>query len=480
MKRRITVSVLLILAVVAVGLATGQGETPTAASTVGPEVTVYNSNIALVKEVRTLDLEKGVNSVRITDVPAQIDPTSLHFASLTDPEGTVVLEQNFEYDLVNTFKVLEKYVDREVRITTQDGSVYVGTLLSAQGDIMLADEDGGLIILKQEQVQKFELAELPEGLITRPTLAWLVQAATAGTHQVELAYLTGGLNWRANYVVLLAEDEASLDLNGWVTVDNQSGGTFKDAKLKLVAGEIARVQPERPVYLEKTVREPEAVPAAPQVEERGFFEYHLYEVQRPVTLRNNQTKQIEFISATGVPARKRFIVNLATFGYSGGVVADPEYGSKARGNADVFIEFQTGEDTGLDAPLPAGVVRMYKRDVDGAPLLIGESRIGHTPVGERVKLRVGRAFDVVAERTQTDFTKLGPRALEESYEIVIRNRKDENITVTVVESLFRAAEWEITDASHDFTKADAHTVHFEVEVPAQGEETITYTVRYRW
>ncbi len=480
MKRRMIVSLLIIATVAVAGMVLNRSNSePVVAATGGPEVTVYNSNIALVKEVRSVDLEEGVNQVRITDVPTQIDPTSLHFVSLTDPEHTVVLEQNYEYDLVNTLKVLRKYVDREVRITTQDGSVYVGTLLSAAGDIILSNEKGGITILKQDQIQKFELAELPEGLITRPTLEWLVRAAQAGTHEMELAYLTNGINWHANYVVLLAQDETSLDLNGWVTVDNQSGASFKDAKLKLVAGEIARVQPQPAVTREilKTVKAPMPTP---EVEERKFFEYHLYEVQRPVTLLNNQTKQIEFISQSEIPASKRYILNLTHMTFQGGVVTDPEFGSTAKGNPDVFVEFQTGEESGLDKPLPAGVVRLYKEDVDGAPLLIGEARIGHTPVGETVKLRVGRAFDIVGERKQTDFTKLGPRAIEESYTITIRNHKDEDVTVRVVEPLFRAAEWEIVKSSQDYTKADAHTIFFDVEVSANDEATVTYTVRYRW
>jgi len=451
-----------------------------AAEATGPEVTVYNSDIALIKEMRSIDLKEGVNAVRVTDVPAQIDPTSLHFASLTDPEHTIVLEQNFEYDLVNTLKVLNKYVDREVRITTQDGSVYVGTLLSAQGDIILRNGHGGITILKRDRIQKFELAKLPEGLITRPTLEWLVQAEKAGTHQVELAYLTSGMNWHANYVVLLSPKEDALDLNGWVTVDNRSGGSFRDAKLKLVAGEIARVQPQRPTVSRGVLKVTQPAQPSPQVQERGFFEYHLYEVKRPVTLLNNQTKQIEFISVSGVPATKRYILNLVRMAYTGGVVSNPEFGSKAKGNPDVYVEFKTGKESGLNQPLPAGVVRMYKKDVDGAPLLIGEAQIGHTPVSETVKLRVGRAFDIVGERTQTDFTKLGPRALEESYKIVLRNHKKEAVTVRVVEPMFRAAEWEITQASHKYIKADAHTVYFDVTVPAGGEETIRYTVRYRW
>ncbi len=480
MKRRMIVSLLIIVTVAVAGIVLNRSNSESvSAATGGPEVTVYNSNIALVKEVRSVDLETGVNRVRITDVPSQIDPTSLHFVSLTDPAHTIVLEQNYEYDLVNTLKVLRKYLDKEVRITTQDGSVYVGTLLSAEGDIILSNQDGGLTILKQDQIQKFELTELPEGLITRPTLEWLVRAAQEGTHQVELAYLTNGINWHANYVVLLAQDEQSLDLNGWVTVDNRSGGSFKDAKLKLVAGEIARVRPQ-PAVTREVLKTVEAPMPTPEVEERKFFEYHLYEVQRPVTLLNNQTKQIEFISQSDIPSVKRYILNLNPMAFRGGVITDPELSTTARGNPEVFVEFQTGEESGLDKPLPAGVVRLYKEDVDGAPLLIGETQIGHTPVGETVKLRVGRAFDIVGERKQTNFTKLGPRAMEETYSITIRNHKDEDVTIRVVEPLFRAAEWEIIKASHDYTKADAHTIFFDVEVPAKDKVTVTYTVRYRW
>ncbi len=478
MKRRILVSLVLIATVVVAGLVGGYFPATTAEPK-GPEVTVYNSNIALVREVRSILLEKGINQVRVADVPAAIDPTSVYFRSLTDPENTVVLEQNFEYDLVNTFKVLERYIDHEVRITTQDGSVYVGTLLSTQGDIILQDDAGALTFLKANQIQKFELQALPEGLITRPTLVWRVEAAREGRHDVEVAYLTEGMNWQANYVLLLESDETQMDVNVWVTLENHSGGTFKEAKLKLVAGEISRVTPERRIRTKEVMLE--AAPRAePQVEERAFFEYHLYEVKRPVTILNNQTKQIEFIRASQVPIQKRYILNLVRAPYGGGVIADPEYGSKAKGNPQVYITFKTGKESGLNVPLPAGVVRMYKADVDGTPLLIGETRIGHTPVGEEVKLSVGRAFDIVGERIQTDFTKLGPRALEESYEIVVRNRKDKQVTVTVVEPMFRAAEWEIVEASHDYTKADAHTVHFEITVPAKGEESITYTVRYRW
>lgn len=479
MKRRMIVSLLLITSVALTGFVIHLPRINAAPQ--APQVTVYNSNIALVKEIRTIDLKGGeTTAVRITDVPALIDPTSLHFRSLTDPEHTAVVEQNFEYDLVNTLKILRKYVDREVRITTQDGNVYTGTLLSAQGDVVLKEKDG-ITILKQDQIEKFQLEDLPEGLITRPTLEWVVKAQKGGEHQVELAYLTEGMNWHANYVVHLGQDEKHLDLNGWITLDNRSGKTYKQATLKLVAGDIARVRKPRAYRApeEKTLMPtPETEEAA--VEERKFFEYHLYQVKEPVTIRNNQTKQIEFITASDVPAKKEYILRLFPMGYQGGVLAEPEISTKVKGNPDIFISFQTGPDQALNQPLPAGVVRLYKEDVDGAPLLIGEARIAHTPVGETVRLRVGRAFDVVGERVQTDFTKLGPRALEESYKITVRNHKEEPVNVRVVENLFRAAEWEIVKASHDYTQGDAHTIYFDVSVPADGEEVITYTVRYRW
>ncbi len=481
MKRRLVVTFLLMAVLVGVGFALNRGNAPTVAAGAGPEITVYNGNLALVKERRTLDLDAGLNRVQISDVPARIQPDSVDIRSVSDPEGLLVIEQGFVYDLASTYNVLQKYIGREVRVTTGDGSVYVGRLLSVEGDIMLAPAEGGIVILKQDHVQKLELADLPEGLVTRPTLTWLVEAAQAGRQEVELTYLTQGLSWQAHYVVRLAADERRLDLNGWVTVDNQSGASYEEATLKLVAGEISRAAVTRPVLRVEVAKAVEAVPTpAPGVAERAFFEYHVYEVERPVTLPNNQSKQIAFIRAAGVPATKRYVLRLTDMAFRGGIITEPEVASKVKGNPDVYIEFKADENSGLDRPLPAGVVRVYKEDIDGSVLLVGETSIGHTPVGETVRLRVGRAFDIVGERTQTDFTKLGPRALEEAYEVVLRNQKDEDVTVRVVEPLFRSSDWEIVEASHEYTQADAHTIYFDVPVPAGDEVTVTYTVRYRW
>jgi len=447
----------------------------------GVELTVYNQNIALVKDRRTMKLTSGVNEVRFSDVAAQIDATSVHFRSLTDPAGTRVLEQNYEYDIVGSSKLLRKYVDQEISLVTEDGTTYTGTLLSGTDDIILQGDDGQVTVVKLASVREFSFPALPEGLITRPTLVWLLRAAQAGDHDVEVTYLTGGVNWRANYIVVLADDDKSLDLTGWVTLDNRSGASYKDAKLKLVAGDIHRAA--EPGMVAKAEEYAAVLPTpAPQVAERAFFEYHLYEVQRPVTIKDNQTKQIEFASATDVPAKKFFVYDGSQMGYYGyrGPQTDPSYGTASNTKVMVMLEFKNGEDQGLGIPLPKGTVRVYKRDVDGSELLVGEDAIDHTPEDETVRLYLGDAFDVVGERVQTGFKKLGERSLEESFKITLRNHKDEAVEVRVVEHMYRWSEWEIVKESAEHTKTDAQTIEYRVQVPANGEETVTYTVRYRW
>ncbi|MDH7485428.1 MAG: DUF4139 domain-containing protein [Anaerolineae bacterium] len=481
-RNKVLVSGLLLALLLANGLAGGQAGLPTAQATgSGVELTVYNQDLALVKERRSLQLDEGLNEVHFSDVAARIDPTSVHFRSLTDPEGTVVWEQNFEYDVVGSERLLEKYVDQDIRLVTEDGTVYEGTLLSGTGDIILQRADGGVTVVQRDRVQEFGFPELPEGLITRPTLVWLLETVTAGEHQAEVTYMTGGLNWSANYVVLLAQDEGSLDLDGWVTLDNRSGATYRDAKLKLIAGDIHRA-PQVAVAKEVMMYEvmPMAVPAPP-VEEREFFEYHLYEVQRPVTVRDKQTKQIEFVTATGVPAEKFFVYDGSRgLSFWGSPNVDQAYGAQTGSTkVQVMLQFKTGKD-GVDAELPRGTVRVYKEDVDGTHLLVGEDSIDHTPKDEQVRLYLGDAFDIVGERTQTGFNRLGDRALEETYRIRVRNHKAEEVEVRVVEHLFRWTEWEITRESAEHEKLDAQTVEWRLAVPADGEAELTYTVRYRW
>lgn len=444
-------------------------------------LTVYNQDMALVNETRPLTLAEGINEVRYAGVPSQIDPTSVHFVSKTDPAGTIVLEQNYEYDVVGSEKLLEKYVDQEISVVTEDGTAYTGTLLNGQGDVILQDQAGKITSLRREVIRSYNFPALPAGLITRPTLVWTVDAAQAGRQTTDVSYLTRGMNWYANYVAMLADDEKSMDLNGWITLDNHSGASYEDAKLKLVAGDVNVVQPEAKIEYDMMVREVAGTAPTPAVVQRPFFEYQLYQVERPVTVSNNQTKQIEFVNGTGITTTKFFVYDGSGIAfYAGGSpIYDQGYG--VGGNTDIktMIEFRTGEASGLDAPLPAGTVRLFKKDVDGSALLIGEDRISHTPVDETVRLYAGDAFDIKGERTQTDFNRLGDDVVEESFRIVIRNHKEEDVEVRIVENLYRWSDWEIVKTNDEnFTKLNAQTIEWRVPVEAGGEAEITYTVRY--
>jgi hypothetical protein len=445
------------------------------------ELTVYNQDIALVRDTRSFELEPNVNEVRFSDVASQIDPTSVHFRSLSDPEGTVVLEQNYEYDIVGSQKLLQKYVDQEIELVTKDGSEYQGTLLSGAGDIILQNANGGVTVIRLEQVERFNFPALPEGLITRPTLVWLLDARQSGSQDVEVTYMTGGINWRADYVVQLNQDDTALDLNGWITLDNRSGAAYRDAKLKLVAGDVHVVPQAKAAADRGILVETEALAPEPSVEEREFFEYHLYDVQRPVTVRDNQTKQIQFTSATDVPSEKFFVYDGARgvrfYGYA---ISDPGYGTYSNPDVNIYLQIHNEEETGLGIPLPAGRVRVYKADVDGSLQFVGEDQIDHTPKDETVRLLLGNAFDIVGERRQTDFQVLGTDVIEESFEITVRNHKDQDVEVRVVEHLFRWSEWEIIQENAEHTKLDQGTVEWRVPVAADGEATVTYTVRYEF
>ena len=483
-RRWIIWSVLAIVALVGVSLLSGgQSAAPVVAQDEGLELAVYNQNLALVKDVRSLELSEGLNEVRFVDVAALIDPTSVSFRSLTDPEGTSVLEQNYEYDIVGSVKLMSKYVDQEISVVTEDGQEYEGTLLSGAGDIILEAADGTITVLKLEQIKEFTFPALPEGLITRPTLVWQLSSAEDGAQDVEVTYLTEGVNWQANYIVVLADDEQSIDLDGWVTLDNRSGTSYESAKLKLIAGDIHRASTVGYARAEEMELAAPSLAVDQAVEERGFFEYHLYDVQRPVTVKDQQTKQIQFATASDVPAEKFFVYDGGQYRFSGFYqpLDDPGYGTVSNEKVMVMLEFSNGEDQGLGIPLPRGTLRVYKKDIDGSSLLIGEDAIDHTPRDEQVRLYVGDAFDIVGERVQMDFrTDYDDDWMEESFEITVRNHKDEDIEVRVVEHMFRWSEWEILESSYEYEKMDAQTIEFAVPVEANGEAVVTYTVLYEW
>ncbi len=482
-KRWVIWSLVVVLTLVGVGVwGSGSNPQPVAAESAGVELAVYNQNLALVKDRRSLELNQGLNEVRFVDVASQIDPTSVHFRSLTDPAGTVVLEQNYEYDIVGAAKLLNKYVDQEIAVVTEDGQEYAGTLLSGSENVILQAADGQVTMLSLDKIKEFTFPALPEGLITRPTLVWQVEAAQGGNQDVEVTYLTNGVNWQATYNVVLADDEKSLDLTGWVTLDNQSGTSYRDAKLKLIAGDIHRAP--TPGYADEVpaYKVMEAA-APPQVEERPFFEYHLYEVQRPVTVKDRQTKQIEFATASDVPADKFFVYDGSQTRFWGYYepLSDPTYGIATNKKVMVMIEFDNSEEAGLGIPLPKGTLRVYKNDVDGSTLLIGEDAIDHTPKDETVRLYIGDAFDIVGERVQTDFkVDTNKQRMDEAFKITLRNHKDEDVEVRVVEHLYRWSEWQVLESSQEYDKKDAQTIEFRVPVEANGEAVVTYTVRYEW
>ncbi len=450
----------------------------------GVSLTIYNQGTALVQDRRTFDLGTGLNTLDFTDVAASIDATSVNFKSLTDPEGTLVLEQNYIYDLVGSGALLERYLDETINITTQDGAQFSGQLLSGRGgEIILRQSDGQVIVAQLSQIRDLRFPALPDGLITRPTLRWLLNSAHAGAQQVELTYLAGGMNWAADYNVLLSTDNTSLDMTGWVTLTNTSGATFTDAQVKLVAGDVNRLpQPEQRGFYEDEVMLMAAPAADAGVAQRDFYEYQLYEINRLVTVADNETKQVEFVTAAGVPATTFYVYDgsVPFYGYYS-PITDPGYGLTGITDVQNWLEFSTGDDAGLGADLPAGRIRVYQEDVDGAALLIGENRIDHTPKGEDVQIYLGNAFDLVGERKQTNFNILSRNLLEETYEIRIRNRKDsDTVQVRVPEHLFRWSNWEILNASHEYTQLDSSTIEFRADVPPGGETVITYTVRYSW
>lgn len=449
----------------------------------GVALTVYNQGSALVQDRREFTFEEGFNEVAFDDVSAMMDPTSVLFKSLTDPDGLFVLEQNYEYDLVGSAALLSKYLDQTIEVITKDGDEYSGTLLSARDDVILQAPNGQVTIVRAGEIQQFSFPELPQGLITKPTLRWRIMADQHGDQEVEITYLTRGISWSADYVVLLNESETRLDLDGWVTLNNNSGAAYLDALLKLVAGDLQRVAESEFAAADMLLEMAEATRAAP-VEQREFFEYHLYEIPRPVTVKNNETKQIEFVSSSSVAAEKFFVYDGAQCrsnpwycSFYGFPQTDPSYGIASNPKVMVMVEFDT-ED--IQADLPKGRVRVYQQDIDGAALLVGEDMIDHTPEGERIRLYVGDAFDIVGERIQTDFERPSQKSLEETYEITLRNHKDEAVEVRVVEHLFRWSDWRIRDESDAFTELDSSTIEFRVQIPANGEHTVSYTVRYFW
>ncbi|MGE0480697.1 MAG: DUF4139 domain-containing protein [Phycisphaerae bacterium] len=453
---------------------------------------------AQVRQQRRVPIGSGQSPLRFTDVAALIEPTTVMFESLTDAAGTTVLEQNFEFDLVSADKLLERFLDRPIRVVyprTDGGEPerVSGKLLSARPGqlILMTDNKDQPVQILPTSDARLGLSELPGGLITRPTLVWLLNSATGGDQLVRVTYQTSGITWWADYNAVFAEDardanKGSLDLGAWVSILNGSGANYPDAALKLVAGDVQRApqaMPSRRAF-GGGVAANEAL-SAPQFQEKAFFEYHLYTLQRRTTLPDNSTKQIElFPTRRNIPCERVYVYyGMPTDGWGyGGPMVDAQLGVPMNKKVDVYVRFVNDEASGLGMPLPSGRVRVNKLDPSDNTLeFIGENVLDHTPRREKVLLKLGSAFDVVGERKQTDFQyNESRRRIDESFEIRVRNRKQEPVRVIVKETLFRWSGWEITKKSTNFDKIDYRTIHFPVDVAPDKEVVVTYSVRYEW
>ncbi|HET7317928.1 MAG TPA: DUF4139 domain-containing protein [Nitrospirota bacterium] len=480
------VVVLAVLFLVSIGYcpvsSAGKKEAKTDAATstlddqTGVALTVYNVNLGLVKDQRQIKLGKGVSDLRFMDVASQIMPTSVHIKSLIDPETLRVLEQNYEYDLLNPQKLLDKYVGREVKLYTKNPhtereEVVTATLLSNNGQpiFKIGDE------ITCGHPGRIIFPGVPEDLNAKPTLVWMIENSLPSAQRIEASYLTSGINWRSDYVVTLNEKDDKADLSGWVTIDNHSGALYKNAKLKLVAGDVNRVRDEHE-YRDKMMRVAEVAAAkapAPQFKEDSFFEYHIYTLERPATVKDNQTKQISLVSADNIPVKKELLYSGANYYYYS------RYGeAMSNQKVGVFVEVANKKENNLGIPLPKGTVRVYKADKEGSLQFVGEDSIDHTPKDEKVRIKLGEAFDVVGSRKQTDWKKIAYDTYEAAFEISLRNHKKEDVVVKVVEPI--PGDWTMLASSHAYKKSEAFTAEFNIPVPKDQEVKLTYRVRMRY
>ena len=459
----------------------GDDKKPDALSTTsedqtGMAITIYNVNLGLVKDQREIKLPKGTGELRFMDVASQIIPTSVHIKSITDPNSLNVLEQNYEYDLLSPEKLLDKYVGKEVKLYYKNPYTDKEEILKAT----LLSNNGGSPIFKIGDDITFGypgriiFPGVPENLISKPTLVWLIQNNLLSSQKVEASYLTNGINWRSDYVITLNDKDDRADLAGWVTVDNKSGATYKNAKLKLVAGDVNTVRDENQYKGEMMkAAMAEARPAAPQFKEEEFFEYHIYTLDRPATVKDNQTKQINLVSAEDIPMKKELVYYGARDYYYS------QYGEAILNQkVGVFVEIENRKENNLGIPLPKGAIRVYKRDKEGSLQFVGEDSIDHTPKDEKVRIKLGDAFDVVGTRRQTDWKKISNNTYEAAFEISIRNHKKEDVSVKVIEPI--PGDWKILSSSNEYKKTEAFIAEFNIPVPTNKETKLTYRVRMKF
>jgi len=453
---------LLCSPVEAVGLPTYRSTSKSQSSV---SVTVYNNNMANIKDTREITLKAGEGELRFEGIASGIIPVTVRAVSLNYPDEFTVLEQNYEYDLMNAARLFEKYVGKKVKI------VEVNKFLGKKEvfDAVLLSNNGGLIYKINGEVHLGHdgyvvLPKVSENLVAKPTLMWLYKNDSANTHKLEVSYLTRNITWKSDYVAVLNKDDTKLDISSWVTVDNNSGVTYKNASLKLVAGDIHEVRGKR----RRDTYENAGMIESSHFQEKSFFEYHLYTMQRKTTIKDKQTKQIALIKAAGVGVKKELILT----GHQNYL---RQQRNVKKEPLKVYITFDNSKSNNLGIPLPGGIVRLYKRDVDDSLEFIGEDEIKHTPAGEEVKLEVGKAFDVIAERKQTDYREIARGVYESEWEIKLRNHKKQDVKVSLIESL--RGSWRVISSSHLYKKIDAFRIRFDVNAPEGKEVILKYRVQ---
>ena len=445
-------------------------------------LTIYNDNFALIKDTRILDLQAGITEFRFTDVAASIEPESVRFHSL-DNDKTRIVEQNFQFDIVNSLKVLNKYIGRKIEILTRNGHIINGTLLNHEKGQLIIRIDNEIRFVMLRQIQAIRLANLPKGLIIRPTLVWQIYSPITGKQKVQLDYLAKNINWRVDYNAELASDEKTISLTGWVTITNNSGTDFPKANITLIAG-----KPNNPNnvysygidYL-RTISTPNVKLSAARGNDKSesFSEYHLYRLPNETNLKNKQIKQIKLIQANNVAVRKIYLYDGAKVQfYPYRTYFTPEFGRNSNKKVNVIIEIANNSDNNLGIALPQGLARIYKRDKDRSLEFVGEDKIPSTSADEKIMLYLGDAFDITGNRIQTDFKRISSHTIEEAFEITLKNHKSEPVNIIVIEKLYRCANWTILSASDKYRKLNARTIKFDIPIKPNTEKKITYRVRY--
>ena len=444
-------------------------------------ITIYNSDLGLVKDVRTMDLKPGTHKLKFMDVASAINPVTVHIKSLSSPDKLRVIEQNYEYDLLNSQKLMDKFVGKKVKLL--DKNYYTGKEEIFEAEL-LSNNSGPIYKINDEihinAPGRVILPEIPENLIAKPTLIWMLENSNKKKQEVEASYLTSGINWKADYIAVIAKDNDICDLSGWVTINNMSGAEYNNADIKLVAGDVNRVRQEnlgRGGMREEFVYS--EMKSKSQFQEESFFEYHLYTLQRKSTIKNNQTKQIELLSAVDIPVKERLLYYGAQQyfrnQYTGTVMSNEKVG--------VYLEIENKKENNLGIPLPAGIIRAYKKDAQGSLQFIGEDRIDHTPKDEKIKIKMGDAFDVVGKRKQMDYRILSRNSTqrfdtEQEWQITLRNHKEKPVMIEVIEPI--PGDWKILDSTLAYEKTDASTIKFNVNLKKDESKTISYRVQIRY